>query len=105
MLAAALGPGNKTLYRAAAGDASRLYLLPFRREDDGRRRLLVVSKLAVAQQVQMPLGGWCDEGEGLAIGVEPGAPEPGFVPPQRVNVTAGRLALGGYALATIDCGA
>lgn len=112
MLAAALGSGNKTLYRlpaaAAGGEAAAAaarrayYVLPFRRHDDARRRLLVVSKLPAPQEVPLPAG-WCDAGQARAIGIDAGVAQPGFAPPQARSVTAARLALGGYGLATVLC--
>ena len=38
-----------------------------------------------------------------AIGVDAGVAQPGFAPPQARSVTAARLALGGYGLATVLC--
>lgn len=101
MLAAALGSGPKTLVAAEGGNTSAAYVLPFRRADDSRRRLMIVNKLAAPISVVIR-GGWCTTGSGEVIAAYE-VTEPGFRPPQPLRIAAGQANLSAYALATIIC--
>ena len=109
MLAAAFGTGTKgvvgvekALYPST--NTSAIYVLPYTRVDDGgSRRLIICSKLNHDMQLTI-VGGWCERGTALVLEAKDGAPSPGFDPPVDRQVVGGKIALGAWALATIDCG-
>ena len=103
MMAAALGSGVKALY--VSTNTPMLYTLPFRRDDDGLRRLLVISKVNVGLSITLD-GEWCNNG-GVAtvLAAAVGSPEPGFDEPVNGTVVGagGTIVLGPWALATVIC--
>ena len=109
MLAAAFGTGNetvvgvqKTLYPSTTTTA--IYVLPYRRADDGSRRLLIASKLSVPIDLTVT-GGFCagDSGKARVLEAAEGAAQPGFDTPVDRALSKGQIRLGVYALATVVC--
>ena len=109
MLAAAFGTGTKgvvgvekTLYPSSNNSA--IYVLPYTRIDDmvGTRRLIISSKLSIPMNLTIA-GGWCESGTARVLEAAEGAKSPGFDPPLNRAVSAGKIELGAWALATVDC--
>ena len=108
MLAAAFGTGTKgvvgvekTLYPSSNNSA--IYVLPYTRIDDvGTRRLIISSKLSIPMNLTIA-GGWCESGTARVLEAGAGAKSPGFDPPLNRTVSAGKLELGAWALATVTC--
>jgi hypothetical protein len=109
MLAAAFGTGTKgvvgvekALYPST--NTSSIYVLPYTRVDDGHaRRLIICSKLSIPINLTIA-GGWCENGTARVLEAAAGAQSPGFDPPVDRAVSAGKINLGAWALATVDCG-
>ena len=55
---------EKTLYPST--NTTEIYVLPFRRADDGARRLIICSKLSVPLNVTLT-GDFCANGKALAV--------------------------------------
>merc|ERR1712167_423623 len=87
MLAAAFGTGchgpqggcYKAIFKST--NTTEVYALPFRRHDDGKKRLLLASKLSVPMSVRLD-GGWCDSGTARVLEAAADMKEPGFEPPR-----------------------
>jgi hypothetical protein len=109
MMAAAFGTGTKgvvgvekALYPST--NTSAIYALPFTRADDGgSRRLIICSKLSRPMNLTIA-GGWCESGTARVLEAAAGAQSPGFDPPVDRAVVGGKIALGAWALATVECG-
>jgi hypothetical protein len=100
LMAAALGTGEKKLFPST--NTSVIYALPFQREDDGRRRMIIASKVNRPVVLTMQ-GGWCDVGSARLVEAAAGVQEPGFQPVQERQVVGGTITLGAYALAAVVC--
>jgi len=109
MLAAAFGPGgcegpqggcHKALLPST--NTTEVYALPFRRDDDGKKRLLLANKLSVPMAVTLD-GGWCDSGTARVLEAASDMKEPAFEPPRDRNFAEGKLPLAAYAFATLEC--
>ena len=107
MMAAAFGTGTKgvigiekTLYPST--NTTEIYVLPFKRADDGARRLIICSKLSVPLNVTLT-GGFCDNGKARVLEAAASSDTPGFDPPVDRALVGGKIHLAAWALATVEC--
>ena len=91
---------QKTLYPST--NTTDVYVLPYRRADDGTRRLIIASKLSIPIALTLQ-GGFCSNGTARVLEAAAGAQQPGFDPPVMRGVSGGKIALGAWALATVEC--